>query len=208
MTSTSRVFGGTVLIAAGIFQFTPLKHACLNHCRSPLSFLMTDWREGPRGAMLMGLRHGLSCTVCCWLLMLLLFVLGVMNLLAVAMLTLFVLVEKLAPWPKLIARVSGPLCIAWGVLMILGKLPRINNRPRFSKIREHLCSRFVNSNVDLQIRGPIPMANRCLRKTSHPILLRFPGGGAVSQSGVQITIAQLRSGLLPQRPGAGGESHQ
>lgn len=118
MTSTSRIFGGSVLIATGIFQFTRLKHACLSHCRSPLCFLMTDWREGPRGALTMGLRHGLSCTACCWLLMLLLFVLGVMNLLAVAMLTLFVLVEKLAPRPAWVARAGGALCVAWGILMI------------------------------------------------------------------------------------------
>ena len=121
MLSTSPWLGGGLLIAAGIFQFTPLKHACLRHCRSPLDFLLTEWRDGPRGAMVMGLRQGLSCAVCCWLLMALLFVLGVMNLLWVAALTAFVLIEKLGPAPKLISRVTGALCIAWGIAMILGR---------------------------------------------------------------------------------------
>ncbi|HEY8715475.1 MAG TPA: DUF2182 domain-containing protein, partial [Candidatus Acidoferrum sp.] len=79
MASTSVFLGALVLIGAGVFQFTPLKHACLRHCRTPLEFIMTRWREGWRGAFGMGLRHGAFCAGCCWVLMLLLFVGGVMN---------------------------------------------------------------------------------------------------------------------------------
>ena len=68
MVSTSPILGGLLLIAAGIFQWTPLKHACLKHCRSPLDFVLTQWREGSQGALVMGLQHGSYCTVCCWFL--------------------------------------------------------------------------------------------------------------------------------------------
>jgi predicted metal-binding membrane protein len=83
-------------MAAGVFQFTPLKRACLVRCRSPLSFLMLHWREGQRGTFIMGLKHGAYCVGCCWMLMTLLFVAGVMNLLWVAAIAVFVLVEKVA----------------------------------------------------------------------------------------------------------------
>ena len=84
MMSTSPVLGGILLIAAGLFQWTPLKYACLSRCRSPLGFLMTEWRDGTRGALHMGLKHGAYCIGCCWMLMALLFVAGVMNILVVA----------------------------------------------------------------------------------------------------------------------------
>jgi len=100
MAATSPMLGGSVLLAVGIFQWSPLKRSCLRHCRSPLDFILTDWREGRLGAFVMGLRHGVFCVGCCWLLMCLLFVTGVMNLLWVAIVTLFVLVEKVVPWPK------------------------------------------------------------------------------------------------------------
>jgi predicted metal-binding membrane protein len=119
MVSTSPILGGILLLAAGIFQWTPLKYACLKHCRSPLSFLMTDWREGYRGALIMGLRHGGYCTGCCWFLMALLFVAGVMNLLWVATITAFVLVEKAVPRGDLVGRIAGvALCIA-GLIMLV-----------------------------------------------------------------------------------------
>lgn len=114
MASTSDVFGGAVLVAAGVYQMTPLKHACLRHCRSPLSFLVHRWRAGPAGAFRMGLEHGLFCLGCCWVLMGLLFVGGVMNLLWIAAVAAFVLAEKAAPAGSLIARASGPLLIAAG----------------------------------------------------------------------------------------------
>ena len=114
METTSIVFAATILIAAGLYQWTPLKQACLRRCRSPLEFMMTQWREGRRGAFVMGLRHGGYCLGCCWLLMLLLFVGGVMNLAWIAGLALFVLVEKLAPAGHWIGRAAGIGLIMWG----------------------------------------------------------------------------------------------
>ena len=114
MIGTSPLLGGLVLIAAGIYQWTPAKHACLARCRSPLAFLLTEWREGARGALVMGIRHGFSCAGCCWLLMLLLFVVGVMNLLWIALLTVFVLLEKILPRGLWVSRASGGALIIWG----------------------------------------------------------------------------------------------
>lgn len=119
METTSIALAGSVLIAAGIYQWTPLKHACLQHCRSPLDFVLTHWREGSRGAFVMGLRHGLYCVGCCWMLMLLLFVGGIMNLAWIAGLAVFVLVEKLAPAGNWIGRAAGMLLMAWGVAILL-----------------------------------------------------------------------------------------
>ncbi len=119
MASTSPFFGRALLIAAGVFQWTPMKHACLRHCRSPLSFLMTDWREGKSGALRMGLKHGAYCTGCCWFLMALLFVAGVMNMWWVAIIAGFVLLEKVAPKGMWIGRIAGALLIAWGAWMML-----------------------------------------------------------------------------------------
>lgn len=114
MVGTSPLLGGAVLIVAGIYQWTPTKHACLARCRSPLGFLLNDWRDGNRGALAMGARHGLYCTGCCWLLMLVLFVVGVMNLLWIALLTIFVLLEKTLPRGLWISRTSGGVLIVWG----------------------------------------------------------------------------------------------
>ncbi|MDE2195973.1 MAG: DUF2182 domain-containing protein [Gammaproteobacteria bacterium] len=114
MVGTSPLLGGAVLIAVGIYQWTPAKHACLARCRSPLAFPLNDWRDGSGGALAMGLRHGLYCTGCCWLLMLVLFVVGVMNLLWIALLTVFVLLEKALPRGLWISRVSGGALIVWG----------------------------------------------------------------------------------------------
>lgn len=116
---TSPLLGGLVLLAAGLFQWLPLKSACLTHCRSPLGFLMTDWREGHRGALIMGLRHGTYCVGCCWCLMALLFVAGVMNLLWVATLAAFVLVEKVVPRGDLVGRLAGGVLVVAG-LVVLG----------------------------------------------------------------------------------------
>ncbi|PYV12351.1 MAG: hypothetical protein DMG23_01410 [Acidobacteria bacterium] len=107
-----------LLIAAGIFQLTPAKNACLTHCRSPLDFLTTEWREGWSGALRMGLKHGSYCIGCCWMLMALLFVAGVMNLLWVAALSVFVLAEKLFPRGRLISYVGGAVCSAAGVIWL------------------------------------------------------------------------------------------
>jgi predicted metal-binding membrane protein len=117
MGSALPLWGGAILIAAGLYQFTPLKLACLNKCRSPLAFLMSEWREGQRGAFVMGLRHGGYCLLCCWALMALLFVLGVMNLVWIALLAAFVLIEKLASSGPWLSRASGVLLLGWGFWM-------------------------------------------------------------------------------------------
>ena len=114
------VIGGVLLLAAGAFQLSPLKNVCLRHCRTPMGFITNDWREGRRGALLMGLHHGAYCLGCCWALMGLLFLLGVMNLLWIAALTIAVLVEKAVPGGPLLARIAGAGMIAAGSLMIAG----------------------------------------------------------------------------------------
>jgi len=114
------VFGGALLFGAGVFQWSPLKHACLTRCRSPLGFLMNEWREGTRGALTMGLRHGIYCIGCCWLLMTILFVTGVMNLLWMAIITVFVLLEKIVPAGFRVSRTGGLLLITWGIWMAGG----------------------------------------------------------------------------------------
>ena len=118
MIASNRWLGAGLLVAAGIFQWTPAKRQCLFHCRSPMDFILTEWREGPGGAIVMGLRHGIFCTGCCWLLMMLLFVVGVMNLLWVALITLFVLAEKVLPLGAWFSRASGILLIVWGLLIL------------------------------------------------------------------------------------------
>jgi predicted metal-binding membrane protein len=118
MTATNKALNGGLLIAAGVFQWTPLKRACLKSCRSPLSFLMSEWREGTAGAFVMGLRHGAYCAGCCWFLMVLLFVAGVMNLLWVAVLALFVMAEKISPKGELLARVAGVGLVIAGAALL------------------------------------------------------------------------------------------
>ncbi len=122
MVSTSPILGGTLLLVAGIFQFTPLKYACLTRCRSPLGFLLNEWREGTRGAFIMGLRNGNYCVVCCWALMSLMFASGVMSLLWMAIIAAFVLVEKVVPGRNWVSRVSGLLFTVWGVWILGGTL--------------------------------------------------------------------------------------
>jgi len=113
------VVSAALLIVAGLYQVTPLKDVCLSRCRSPLGFLMTEWREGPAGACVMGLRHGAMCVGCCWMLMLLLFVFGVMNLIWVAALSVFVLLEKSLPAGRLVARASGFAMLAGGIALLV-----------------------------------------------------------------------------------------
>ncbi|HVR31025.1 MAG TPA: DUF2182 domain-containing protein [Thermoanaerobaculia bacterium] len=115
MVATTPYLGALLLVAAGVYQLTPLKHACLDHCRSPLVFLMHHWRSGKGGALRMGVEHGLYCVGCCWFLMGLLFVGGVMNLLWIAAISIFVLLEKVAPRGELVARAAGVLLVAAGV---------------------------------------------------------------------------------------------
>lgn len=120
MARASPFLGGLLLIASGLYQWTPIKDLCLTHCRSPLTFLAQNWRAGRTGAISMGAHHGLYCIGCCWALMALLFVGGVMNLLWVAAISVFILLEKLAPLGGKIGRaVTGVLAIAVGAILIV-----------------------------------------------------------------------------------------
>jgi len=119
MSMTSRSVAGAVLVVAGVYQWTPLKQACLRRCRSPLDFLMTEWREGHGGAFIMGLRHGAYCLGCCWILMLLLFVGGIMNVAWIAGIAAFVLIEKVAPAGQWIGRAAGVVLVVWGAASLV-----------------------------------------------------------------------------------------
>ncbi len=118
MTTSSVLFGGALLIAAGAYQFTPWKHACLRHCRTPFQFVMRHWREGRRGALAMGLHHGAFCLGCCWVLMGLLFYGGVMNLYWIVALAVFVLIEKTFPAGHRLSMLGGLGLIVWGGAVI------------------------------------------------------------------------------------------
>jgi predicted metal-binding membrane protein len=118
MASTSPILGGVLLLIAGAYQFLPAKSACLTGCRSPMSFLTSEWREGRAGALVMGVRHGLLCLGCCWALMTLLFVAGVMNLLWVAAIAGLVLIEKVSRSGPRIGRLAGLALAGWGVWML------------------------------------------------------------------------------------------
>ena len=122
MTSASPLLGGVLLIAAGVYQWLPLKDACLSHCRSPLGFFAAEWREGATGAVAMGFRHGIHCVGCCGLLMGLLFVAGVMNLLWIAAIAGFVLVEKVVPGGRIVGRLAGAALVVWGLLTLAGRV--------------------------------------------------------------------------------------
>jgi predicted metal-binding membrane protein len=111
---------GAVLLLAGAYQLTPLKDPCLRQCRSPMGLIVQHWRPGWRGALGLGLRHALYCLGCCWALMALLFVGGVMNLAWVAALALVVMAEKVAPIGRLGARIVGVVCALAGVTLAAG----------------------------------------------------------------------------------------
>jgi predicted metal-binding membrane protein len=117
--SQSRWLSGAVLAAAGLYQLSPLKNVCLSHCRSPAAFLSRHWRPGALGAVRLGALHGAFCVGCCWMLMALLFVGGVMNLAWIAALTLLVVAEKLVPGGRWVARASGLAMFAWGAATVL-----------------------------------------------------------------------------------------
>ena len=109
---------GFLLVVAGLFQWTPAKRACLKHCRSPLAFFLTSWRPGPWGPLRMGLRHGFFCVACCWALMALSFVAGVMNLAWMALVTVFVLVDHAVARGDAFGRLAGAGLAVWGVSML------------------------------------------------------------------------------------------
>ena len=116
-TQSARV-SGAIFLAAGIYQWLPLKHACLAHCRSPMHFLSEHWREGISGAFTLGLQHGLFCIGCCWVLMALLFAAGVMNLAWVAAIGALVLVEKILKHGPVAGRIAGVLFLVWGLYLV------------------------------------------------------------------------------------------
>jgi predicted metal-binding membrane protein len=118
MASTGSGLSALVLIAAGVYQLTPLKRICLSKCRNPVDFFLTRWRAGAGGAFRMGLEHGAYCVGCCWALMLLLFVVGVMNLVWVALIAAFVFVEKLLPAVRVTSRAASAALILSGVLLL------------------------------------------------------------------------------------------
>ncbi|SOZ39042.1 DUF2182 domain-containing protein [Cupriavidus neocaledonicus] len=117
--SKSALLSAGVLLAAGVYQFSPLKRACLAQCRAPAAFLVAHWRPGAAGSFLLGLRHGAYCVGCCWLLMALLFVGGIMNIVWIAALSLMVFVEKVLPGGERAGRVLGVLLILWAGATLL-----------------------------------------------------------------------------------------
>jgi predicted metal-binding membrane protein len=120
MRTASPLLAGGLLMAAGIYQWLPFKADRLGRCRAPAASLSTQWREGAGGALMMGIRYGLVCVGCCWLLMLLLFVVGVMNLLWVAAIAGLVLVERVVRGGPAIGMVTGAVLAAWGVWVVVG----------------------------------------------------------------------------------------
>ncbi|HTQ82493.1 MAG TPA: DUF2182 domain-containing protein [Pseudolabrys sp.] len=121
MEVASNLLGGVVLIAIGVYQWTPLKDVCLRQCQSPLVFIQRHggFRRQPMGSLSLGLRHGIFCVGCCWALMLLLFVGGIMNLLWIAALTIFILAEKVVPGGRTVARMAGTGFAAFGVWVLV-----------------------------------------------------------------------------------------
>ncbi|SHG34280.1 DUF2182 domain-containing protein [Bradyrhizobium erythrophlei] len=119
MASTSAPLGGVILLAAGLYQFTPVKSACLRYCQSPVLFLSRHWRPGAVGALRMGLRHGSYCLGCCWFLMALLFVSGIMNLVWIAGIALYVACEKLLPLGRGLSRAAGVALIVSGTIVLV-----------------------------------------------------------------------------------------
>lgn len=118
MDNQSTALAVGVLFLAGIYQFLPVKNACLTHCKSPMGFLLNEWREGAFGALIMGLRHGSTCLGCCWAQMLIMFAVGVMNLPAMALITLLVIVEKWLPVKAaIICKAGGVIFLVWGALL-------------------------------------------------------------------------------------------
>jgi predicted metal-binding membrane protein len=114
MAISSRLIVGAVLVSAGIYQWTPLKQACLRRCRSPFDLLVRYWGQGSKGAVVAGMRHGLFCLGCCWMLMALLFVGGLMNLAWIGGIALLVLTEKMLPWGGRMSRIAGVVLVVWG----------------------------------------------------------------------------------------------
>ncbi len=113
-------FGGGVLVLAGLYQLSPLKHSCLSKCRTPMNFILSSWREGYWGSFLMGLEHGLYCLGCCWFLFIILFPLGVMNVAAMAVITFLIFAEKSLALGQQITNIAAIVLIVYGLLVLSG----------------------------------------------------------------------------------------
>ena len=120
MASSSTALSATLFAAAGLYQWTPLKDVCLKHCRSPIGFVLSEWRDGPAGAVVMGFRHGLYCVGCCAAIMGLLFAVAVMDLRWVATITVLVTMEKLLPWPRFWRHLIGATFVGAACVLALG----------------------------------------------------------------------------------------
>ena len=116
--ATAARIGGAVLVVAGLYQLTPFKDLCLSKCRTPIGFIMTSWRDGAAGALRMGLLHGGYCLGCCWLLFVILFPLGIMNIGAMAVITLIIFAEKTLPWGRPVARATATALVAYGAAVL------------------------------------------------------------------------------------------
>jgi len=117
MTNAPRI-GGVLLVVAGLYQLSPLKHLCLAKCRTPLQFILSSWRDGYSGAFRMGFVHGAYCLGCCWFLFVLLFPLGIMNIAVMALLTALIYAEKSFPLGRQISQIAGVALIVYGVIVI------------------------------------------------------------------------------------------
>ena len=133
--ATAARVGGAVLVAAGLYQLTPLKDLCLSKCRTPITFIMTSWRDGAAGALRMGLLHGAFCLGCCWLLFVILFPLGIMNIAAMAVITVVIFAEKTLPWGRTMARVMAVALITYGSVVVAA--PQL--LPTFSAAHNMTC---------------------------------------------------------------------
>jgi len=118
LTNHAARLGGAVLVLAGLYQLSPLKHACLSKCRTPLQFIMTSWREGYGGTLRMGIEHGAYCLGCCWLLFVILFPLGMMNVAAIAVITLLIFAEKALPLGQWASSLAAAALIVYGAIVI------------------------------------------------------------------------------------------
>jgi predicted metal-binding membrane protein len=114
-----RWLAGATLLAAAAYQFTPLKDVCLGKCRSPLGFLITTWREGRSGALVMGTKHGAWCVGCCWVLMVALFALGIMSVTWMAVVAVVIAVEKMLPWRRLASHSTAAVLVVLGALVLV-----------------------------------------------------------------------------------------
>jgi predicted metal-binding membrane protein len=146
---TGARIGGAVLVAAGLYQLSPLKDLCLSKCRTPVGFIMTSWREGTLGALRMGLLHGAYCLGCCWLLFAILFPLGLMNIAAMAAVTALVFAEKTQPWGRRAAQAVAAALIAYGALVV--GMPQI--LPTFAVARDTAAPAGTGMQMHMDMSG-------------------------------------------------------